>query len=83
MVQNAYKVTLTGAFVPLVAGMFWKRATNLGGLLSVLLGLGAWLLAEAFYAGALIPPQFVGLFASAVGMIVGSMATPRSHHKHA
>ena len=27
MVQNAYKVTLVGAFVPLAAGVFWKRAT--------------------------------------------------------
>jgi hypothetical protein len=26
MVQNAYNVTLAGAFVPLVAGAYWKRA---------------------------------------------------------
>ena len=31
MVENAYKVTLVGAFVPLVCGLYWKRATNLGG----------------------------------------------------
>ncbi len=39
MVENAYKVTLVGAFVPLVCGLYWKRATNLGGILSVTMGL--------------------------------------------
>jgi SSS family solute:Na+ symporter len=29
MVGNAYKVTLVGAFVPLVAGLYWKRANRL------------------------------------------------------
>ena len=32
MVENAYKVTLAGAFVPLVGGILWKRATNQGAL---------------------------------------------------
>ncbi|MFZ9434251.1 MAG: sodium:solute symporter family protein, partial [Burkholderiaceae bacterium] len=35
MVQNAYNVTLTGAFIPLVAGAFWHRANTQGALLSV------------------------------------------------
>jgi Na+/proline symporter len=39
MVENAYKVTLVGAFVPLVCGLYWKRATNLGGTLAIVLGL--------------------------------------------
>ncbi|HEX6635816.1 MAG TPA: sodium:solute symporter family protein, partial [Usitatibacter sp.] len=38
MVENAYKVTLVGAFVPLVCGLYWRRATNLGGMLAVLMG---------------------------------------------
>ena len=29
---------------------------------------------EAFFAEATVPPQFVGLFASAVGIVVGSLA---------
>jgi Na+/proline symporter len=43
MVENAYKVTLVGAFVPLVCGLYWKRATNLGGVLSVTLGPASWI----------------------------------------
>jgi Na+/proline symporter len=42
MVENAYKVTLVGAFVPLVCGLYWKRATNLGGMLAVVVGLVVW-----------------------------------------
>ena len=33
----------SGAFVPLVFGLYWKRATTQGALASVVLGLGTWL----------------------------------------
>jgi len=74
MVQNAYKVTLVGAFVPLVCGIYWSRATTQGALLSALAGLAVWIVCERFFADAVIPPQMVGLFASVVGMAVGSVA---------
>jgi solute:Na+ symporter, SSS family len=74
MVQNAYKVTLAGAFVPLVCGIYWKRATTQGALLSALAGLLAWIVAERFFAEATVPPQLVGLFVSAAGMVIGSLA---------
>jgi len=38
MVQNAYKVTLVGALVPLAAGIYWKRANAAGALTSILMG---------------------------------------------
>ena len=74
MVQNAYKVTLVGAFVPLVCGIYWNRATTQGAVLSALVGLAVWVICESFYADAVVPPQMVGLFASIVGMLVGSLA---------
>lgn len=74
MVQNAYKVTLAGALVPLAAGVFWRRATTQGALVSVFAGLSVWILSELIDPEALIPPQFNGLFASVVGMVVGSLA---------
>jgi Na+/proline symporter len=74
MVENAYKVTLVGAFVPLTMGLYWKRATGLGGLLSVVLGLVVWIAAERFTPEAIIPPQLAGVLASFLGMIVGSLA---------
>ena len=78
MVQNAYKVTLVGAFIPLAAGLFWKRATANGALTSIMLGLATWGLMEIFAPEGLWPPQIVGLAASAAGMIFGSLALPRS-----
>ncbi|APV49367.1 sodium:solute symporter [Betaproteobacteria bacterium GR16-43] len=74
MVENAYKVTLVGAFVPLVCGLYWKRATNLGGMLAVLFGLIIWIGCEYYYKEATVPPQLAGLMASFFGMLVGSLA---------
>jgi Na+/proline symporter len=74
MVQNAYNVTLTGAFVPLVAGAYWKRATTQGALASIVFGVGTWLVANTVAPEALIPPNIVGFFASLIGMLLGSLA---------
>jgi solute:Na+ symporter, SSS family len=82
MIQNAYKVTLVGAFVPLTAGMFWRRATSLGALLSVLAGFAVWLALEFTMKDALVPPQIGGLIASIIGMIVGTMMSKPEYSKH-
>ncbi|MBT9569020.1 MAG: sodium:solute symporter family protein [Thiobacillus sp.] len=68
MVENAYKVTLACAFVPLVAGLYWKRANNLGAGTSIVAGLTAWVAMEFIAPDAALPPQFAGLIASALGM---------------
>ena len=73
MVANAYKVTLACAFVPLVAGLYWRRATNSGAGLSILLGFLVWVAMELIAPDAALPPQFAGLIASAFGMIAGSL----------
>ncbi len=74
MVENAYKVTLAGAFVPLFFGAFWKRATTQGALAAILGGLTSWLLVEALIGEAsLVPPQLIGLGFSMLGMIAGSL----------
>lgn len=74
MVQNAYKVTLVSCIVPLAAGIYWQRASVPGAMLSVVLGLGAWITAEFAAPVATVPPQLVGLAASLFGMVAGSYA---------
>jgi len=74
MVENAYKVTLVGAFVPLVCGLYWKRATNLGATLAIIFGLTIWIGFERLSPDGLIPPQLAGLVAAFAGMVVGSLA---------
>ena len=78
MVQNAYTVTMVAALVPLAAGVFWKRANNLGAVLSSLFGLVSWLIAAYFFPDATMPPPLVGLIFSLVGMVVGALV-PRGH----
>ncbi|HEX6722443.1 MAG TPA: sodium:solute symporter family protein [Burkholderiaceae bacterium] len=74
MVQNAYNVTLTGAFVPLVAGAYWKRANTQGALCAIVFGVGCWLGANTVAPETMVPPNLVGLFASVIGMLLGSLA---------
>ena len=74
MVQNAYNVTLAGAFIPLVAGAYWKKATTQGALLSIVMGIGTWLTANTVAPEAMVPPNLMGFFASIVGMLLGSLA---------
>lgn len=76
MVENAYRITLAGAFVPLAAGLFWKRANSFGALWAVVLGLGTWLVLEVLGIDEPVEPQLIGLIASAIGMVFGSLAAP-------
>ena len=79
MVENAYRITLAGVFVPLTAGLFWSRASNLGAALSMALGLGSWLVLEVFFADLPFEPQLLGLLLSFIGMVVGSFISPNPH----
>lgn len=80
MVQNAYNVTLVGAFVPLLAGAYWKKATTQGALAAIVFGVGTWLGANTLAPEALVPPNLVGLFASAIFMVLGSIAPQVIRH---
>ena len=77
MVQNAYKVTLVSWIVPLAAGIYWKHATTVGAMLSVVFGLVSWGIAELAAADATVPPQLVGLAFSLLGMGLGSIIPRR------
>jgi SSS family transporter len=73
MVVGAYKVTLVAAFIPLLAGLYWPRATRQGGLAAVVGGLVTWIALELGSPDALVPPQLAGLIASVTGMVLGSV----------
>jgi Na+/proline symporter len=81
MVENAYQITLVAAFVPLAFGIYWRRSTNQGAILSMFLGLAVWL--AMLFAGPedpLLPAQFAGLLAALAGMIAGSLLPQVVHH---
>lgn len=78
MVESAYKVTLAGAFVPLVFGVFWKKSTSQGALCAIVFGVASWLLIEFLWAETLlIPAQLLGLVVSMLSMILGSLLPQR------
>jgi Na+/proline symporter len=83
MVESAYKITLAGAFVPLVFGAFWRKATSQGALAAIVGGVVSWILLEALVGEAsLVPPQLIGLAVSVCGMLLGSLAPQWIGHKH-
>jgi Na+/proline symporter len=75
MVSAAYQVTLVGAFVPLVMGLYWKRATTQGAISSMTAGVFVWILffPQLTNWGELFPGQLAGLIAAFVGMFAGSL----------
>lgn len=74
MVENAYKVTLVAAFVPLCAGLYWSRATTQGALCGFVAGMITWVGLELFGPpDSIWPPQLVGFLVAAAGMVVGSL----------
>jgi SSS family solute:Na+ symporter len=82
MVENAYRITLAGAFVPLAAGLFWKKASNLGAGLAITAGLSVWLVLEILGIEEPIAPQLIGMIASGLGMLIGSTISPNRAHGH-
>ena len=83
MVSGAYQVTLVGAFVPLVCGLYWKRATRHGAIASIVLGIMSWVLFLATPLGEQLPAQLVGVLMAGLGMVAGSLLSkPHEHHAH-
>jgi Na+/proline symporter len=82
MVSGAYQVTLVGAFVPLLFGLYWSKATTQGALFSIILGLLTWLLFLLTPAGEEFPAQLAGVLASLVGMLLGSLGPQALQNKH-
>ncbi|MFY8015888.1 MAG: sodium:solute symporter family protein [Limnohabitans sp.] len=82
MVSGAYQVTLVGAFVPLLFGLYWSKATTQGAIFAIVLGLLAWLLFLVTPAGEEFPAQLAGLLASLTGMLVGSLGPQALRNKH-
>jgi len=73
LVGESSALSLVALFVPLVAGLYWKKANALGAILSMILGTGVWTFFE-FYETE-IPSMIWGLLASIGGMIIGSIIT--------
>jgi len=66
-------INLVCLFIPLVGGMFWKKSTARGAMLSMILGLGVWLFFEIIEITH-FPALLIGVTVSILGMVVGSLS---------
>ncbi len=84
LVSAAYQVTLVGAFVPLVMGLYWRRATTQGAILSLGAGVGTWILffPQVSELGTRFPGQLAGLIAALGGMVLGSLMPQVLKNRH-
>ncbi|WP_322403047.1 sodium:solute symporter family protein [Massilia luteola] len=84
LVSSAYQVTLVGAFVPLVMGLYWKRATTQGAILSLAAGIATWIVffPQLSSLGEVFPGQLAGLVAAFGGMVAGSLAPQVLKNRH-
>jgi SSS family transporter len=73
LVNESGKVVLVSAFVPLVAGLFWRRANARGAHASIAAGLATWIALEWAAPEATVPPALAGLLMGIAGMLAGSL----------
>jgi SSS family solute:Na+ symporter len=82
MVSSTYQITVVGAFIPLVAGLYWQRATTQGAIFAIAAGMLGWLLFSATSLGEAFPAQLFGLIVSGLGMVIGSLAPQVLKNRH-
>jgi len=83
MVESAYEITLAAAFVPLVMGLYWKRATSQGAVWSIVVGVSSWLIAKNFFPSEIWPPQLLGMVLGLFTMIIASLLPQWIEHRPA
>ncbi|WP_047864188.1 sodium:solute symporter family protein [Rubrobacter aplysinae] len=62
-------------FVPILAGLYWRRANSSGALTAMILGGGSTIICEAF--GLVSEPLLVGIVFSIIGLVAGTLLTRR------
>jgi solute:Na+ symporter, SSS family len=74
LVGESSILSLVSLFVPLVMGLYWKRASTAGALLSMVFGIFTWIIFEVYETSwpSLVPATVV----SFIGMVMGSLVWP-------
>lgn len=69
LVSQASALSLVSLFIPLLAGLFWKKSTSTGAVVSMISGFIVWLF---WNLGSFeIPASIPGLFSSWFGLLIG------------
>lgn len=75
LVGQSSALSLVSLFAPLAAGLYWKRASGVGAMAAMIIGMATWLAFE-FVLESTVPSLIWGLLASAAGMVAGSLLFP-------
>lgn len=71
LVGDSSSLSLVSLFVPLTAGLFWKRSSCVGAIASMLVGMATWIVFE-YVVSIEIPSLIPGLITSTLAMLLGS-----------
>jgi len=75
LIGESSMLLLVSLFVPLTAGLYWKRSSPAGAMLAIAFGLLSYL---SFYSlDLLVPAHLTATVFSALGMILGSFYYPK------
>jgi solute:Na+ symporter, SSS family len=80
LVGESSILSLVSLFVPLVFGLYWKRSSRVGALISMVIGMVTWIIFEVWNTAwpSLIPATLVSL----IGMIAGSVLWPQNESEY-
>jgi len=85
LVGESSALSLVSLFTPLIAGLYWRRASAMGAIVSMIAGMTTWFVAllllpeEPSDGDAVwlhIPPMLYGFAAGILGMVIGSLWHP-------
>jgi len=74
--QEAWGVLLTGVVAPMIAGVYWKKATSQGALAGAAAGMASWLLFKIFLPED-YPHNLFGFAISSVVLVCVSLMTQK------
>jgi solute:Na+ symporter, SSS family len=75
LVGESSILSLVSLFAPLAFGLYWKKSSSTGAMLSMVLGMLTWFIFEAFDSS--WPSLIPGTIVSITAMIVGSLVWPQ------
>jgi len=77
LVGESSILSLVSLFVPLTMGLYWRKASSKGALISMILGMVSWIIFEIMDLSwpSLVPATLVSLF----GMVAGSYLWPQKN----
>ncbi|MCO6487989.1 MAG: sodium:solute symporter family protein [Phaeodactylibacter sp.] len=80
LVGQSSALSLVSLFIPLTAGLYWKRASNFGALASIVVGMVVWIACE-YVLHTSYPSLIWGGLASLAAMVAGSLLRPDATYR--